>query len=318
MRLIILFLLVALSGCATYQKTNQLFGRDQNPPKVAENKLQKEFDLVPPPAGRKVSVAVYQFVDKTGQRKPTPGVASFSTAVTQGAEVFLIKALQDVGQGAWFEVVERTNIDALTKERLIIRQMREAYEGKDAKPLMPMQFAGIIMEGGIIGYDSGTESGGAAYRFLGIGPSTQYSKDTVTVSLRAISVNTGKVLAAVHVTKIVYSTADSVAVLKFLNQNTQAFEAETGLTINEPGTLAVKATVEAAVVELIKEGERKGVWDYKKAVTQVPIDATPVTDITVPVIQNEMPKLSPAVNSVPTTPEAADKIGYDPTPAGEK
>ena len=116
---------------------------------------------------------------------------------------------------------------------------------------------------------------------MGIGPSTSYSKDTVTISLRAISVNTGKVLAAVTVTKIVYSTADAVAVLKYIdnsnilsgvfgnadNVNTLSasmFEAETGLTINEPGTLAVKATVEAAVVELIKEGERKGVWDFKR------------------------------------------------------
>jgi hypothetical protein len=136
---------------------------------------------------------------------------------------------------------------------------------------MPLQFAGLIMEGGIIGYDSGSESGGAAHRFLGIGSQTQYSKDTVTVSLRAVSVNTGKVLVAVTVTKVVYSTADSVAVLKFLNNGTQAFEAEAGLTINEPGTLAVKATIEAAVVELIKEGERRGVWDYKKSVVNVPV-----------------------------------------------
>jgi len=285
MKLIIsLIALIILTGCAIQQKSSQLINEQQFPPKVLENQLQKEFDRIPPPAGRKVSVAVYQFIDKTGQRKPQAGVASFSTAVTQGAEVFLIKALQDVGQGQWFDVVERTNIDALTKERLIIRQMREAYEGKDAKPLMPMQFAGIIMEGGIIGYDSGSESGGAAYRFLGIGPSTQYSKDTVTISLRAISVNTGKVLAAVHVTKIVYSTADSIAVLKFLNNNTQAFEAETGLTINEPGTLAVKATVEAAVVELIKEGERKGVWDYRTSLIQ---NNVPVAPVALPVIAND-------------------------------
>ena len=316
--LISLFFIILLPGCAIWQKYDQYKGVQQFPPKVVENKLQKEFDNVPPPAGRKVSVAVYQFLDKTGQRKPTPGVASFSTAVTQGAEVFLIKALQDVGQGNWFDVVERTNIDALTKERLIIRQMREAYEGKDAKPLMPMQCAGIILEGGLIGYDSGTESGGAAYRFLGIGPQTQYSKDTVTISLRAISVNTGKVLAAVHVTKIVYSTADSVAVLKFMNNNTQAFEAETGLTINEPGTLAVKATVEAAVVELIKEGERKGVWDYRKAMVQIPSDATPVTGAVVPVIKNEMPKVSPAVKAVPTNPDAAANIGLDPNAIREK
>jgi curli production assembly/transport component CsgG len=318
MRLITLILLFALSGCALTQKTNQLINRQQNPPKIAENTLQKEFDTVPPPEGRRVSVAVYQFVDKTGQRKSQANVANFSTAVTQGAEVFLIKALQDVGHGQWFEVVERTNIDALTKERLIIRQMREAYEGKDAKPLMPMQFAGIIMEGGIIGYDSGTESGGAAYRFLGVGPQTQYSKDIVTISLRAISVNTGKVLAAVHVTKIVYSTADSVAVLKFLNNNTRAFEAETGLTINEPGTLAVKATIEAAVVELIKEGEKKGVWNYRKAMSQIPVEITPVTNTTVSVIKNEMPSVSPAVQAVPTTPNSAANIGLDPNAIRKK
>ena len=276
-KLLVLISVLLLAGCAMTQKS----GLVDYKPEVAPNKLQKEFDTMPPPDGRRVTVAVYSFQDKTGQRKPTPGIASLSTAVTQGAEVFLIKALQDVGQGAWFEVVERANIDNLVKERTIIKQMREAYEGKEAKPLMPLAFAGIIMEGGIIGYDTGTESGGAAYRFLGIGPSTQYSKDTVTVSLRAISVNTGRVLAAITVTKIVYSTADSVAVLKYVDNKNIAsgifgnaenvasltasmFEAETGLTINEPGTLAVKATVESAVVELIKEGEKKGVWDYKK------------------------------------------------------
>ena len=279
--LLISLLAVLMSGCAMTQKAGQVTGVEHMP-KPAENKMQKEFDLVPPPAGPKLSVAVYQFLDKTGQRKPTPGVASFSTAVTQGAETFLIKALQDVGQGRWFEVVERGNIDALTKERLIIKQMRDAYEGTKAKPLMPMQFAGIIFEGGIIGYDSGLESGGIGYRFLGIGPTTQYSKDIITISLRAISVNTGKVLAAVTVTKVIYSTSDSIAILKSIepgggivqqlfNGSTGAvsstagiFEFETGLTINEANTLAVKTTVEAAVIEIIKEGERKGLWDFKQ------------------------------------------------------
>ena len=279
--LLILFVVSLLTACAVGQKA----GIEYRPEPVP-NKMQKEFDAIPALDGRKLSVAVYSFGDKTGQRKPTAGIASLSMAVTQGAEVFLIKALQDVGHGQWFDVVERINVDALTKERLIIRQMREAYEGVNAKPLMPMQFAGIIMEGGIIGYDSGTESGGAAHRFLGIGSQTQYSKDTVTVSLRAISVNTGKVLAAVHVTKIVYSTADSVAVLKFLANGVQAFEAEAGLTINEPGTMAVKATIEAAVVELIKEGERKGIWDYRKPETaKAPAPPPVVTAPPPPVVE---------------------------------
>ena len=259
-KLLLVLFVVLFSGCAIVQKAGYEYK-----PEVAENKLQKEFDAIPAPAnGRRISVAVYSFQDKTGQRRNTPNVASFSMAVTQGAEVFLIKALQDVGHGRWFDVVERVNIDALVKERTIIKQMRDAYEGKDSKPLMPLLFAGMIIDGGIIGYDSSTESGGSAYKWLCVGPQTQYSKDIVTISLRAISVNTGKVLAAVTVTKTVYSTADSIAVLKFWRDGTAAFEAESGLTINEPTTLAVKATIESAVVELIKEGERKGVWDIKQ------------------------------------------------------
>ena len=250
--------LLLLSNCAVMQK-----GGMESKPEVTEMKMQKEFDTVPAPAQKKITVAVYSFQDKTGQRRNTPNIASFSTAVTQGAEPFLIKALQDVGKGLWFDVVERVNVDNLIKERTIIKQMREMYEGSNAKNVPPMQFAGIIIEGGIIGYDSGMESGGAAYKWLGIGPQSQYSKDVVTVSLRAVSVSSGKVLATITVSKTIYSTADSIAVLKAFRGGTAFFEAETGLTINEPTTLAVKATVEAAVVELINEGERKGIWSFK-------------------------------------------------------
>jgi curli production assembly/transport component CsgG len=262
-RLLILFLLIStLSGCAIIQST----GLSETAPELTGQmrQVKKEFDTIPAPAaGKPVSVAVYSFLDKTGQRRPQANVASLSTAVTQGAETFLIQALQNVGQGRWFEVVERVGIDNLTKERTIIRQMREAYEGGKAQPLMPMQFAGLILEGGIVGYDSTTTSGGAGMRVFGIGKQTQWSTDVVTVGLRAVSVNTGKVLATVTVQKTILSTADSATALKFFDQGTQAFEAEAGLTINEPGTYATKATVELAVVELIKEGQRKGVWDFK-------------------------------------------------------
>jgi curli production assembly/transport component CsgG len=259
-----------LSGCAIIQST----GLTETDPTltIQREAVKKEFDLIPPPAtGKAVSVAVYGFTDKTGQRRPQANVASLSTAVTQGAETFLIQALQNVGHGRWFDVVERVGIDNLTKERTIIRQMREAYEGTNAKPLMPMQFAGIIMEGGIVGYDATTTSGGAGMRIFGIGKQTQWSTDTVTVSLRAVSVNTGKVLAVVTVQKTILSTADSATALKFFDQGTQAFEAEAGLTINEPGTYAVKAATEMAVVELIKEGAKKGVWEFKEPVTPIPV-----------------------------------------------
>lgn len=260
--LIALSIVSMLSGCAIIQST----GLTETDPEVtgSRTRVQKEFDTLPPPVtGKPLSVAVYSFMDKTGQRRPQSNVASLSTAVTQGAETFLIQALQNVSKGQWFEVVERVGIDNLTKERLIIRQMREAYEGQNARPLLPMQFAGIILEGGIIGYDQSTSSGGAGMRIFGIGRQTQWSTDTVTVSLRAVSVNTGKVLTTVTVQKTILSSADSATAMKFFDAGTKSFEAEVGLNINEPGTYAVKAAVEMAVVELIKEGQRKGIWDFK-------------------------------------------------------
>lgn len=259
-RLITVLFALILSGCALNQRQGEL----ETLPVVTKSRMQIELENVPAPAaGKPVSVAVYSFQDKTGQRRPQTNVASLSTAVTQGAEVFLIRALQDVGRGQWFEVVERVGLDNVTKERLIIRQMREAYEGNNAKPLLPMQFAGMIIEGGIIGYDTSTKSGGSGARWLGIGAQSQYSEDIVTVSLRAVSVNTGKVLVTVTIQKTILSTADSTTVMKFFDLGTRAFEAETGLTINEPGTYAVKTAVEAAVIELVKEGQRKGLWDFK-------------------------------------------------------
>ena len=255
--LTLLLLALLITGCATTQMHS-----DYEPPVAVEQSMVKEFDSLPKPKLGKIAVAVYNFQDKTGQRRPSANVSSFSTAVTQGAESFLIKALKDVGNCEWFEVVERVGLTALTQERQIIRQMREAYDGPDAKKLMPLKFAGMIIEGGITGYDTATRSGGSGMRVLGIGPQTQDSEDIITVSLRAVSVNTGSVLAAVNVQKTVYSTADSLAVLKFINDGTQVFELESGIALNEPATLAVKAAVDAAVVELIKEGERKDVWDF--------------------------------------------------------
>ena len=261
--LLALSIVTLLNGCALIQST----GLNESDPTVTTQRegVKKEFDTINPPASpRPLSVAVYSFTDKTGQRRSQANFANLSTAVTQGAETFLIQALQNVGNGQWFEVVERVGIDNLVKERTIIRQMREAYEGKDARPLMPMQFAGIIIEGGIVGYDASTSSGGAGMRIFGIGKQTQWSTDTVTVSLRAVSVNTGKVLATVTVQKTILSTADSATALKFYDNATKAFEAEAGLTINEPGTYATKAAVELAVVELIKEGQRKSVWEFRQ------------------------------------------------------
>jgi curli production assembly/transport component CsgG len=239
------------------------------------------MDQLPVLDGPPMTVAVYGFRDLTGQNKPNDRLALFSKAVTQGAEVFLIKSLQDSKN--WFRVVERVGLDNLVKERQLIRNQREVYEGKEAKPLKPLTVAGILLEGGIIGYDSNIRSGGNGARFLGIGGSQQYRVDEVTVSLRLISISSGEVLLTNAVTKTIYSTAHNVGVLRFVDAGTKALELENGSALNEPTTYAVRVAIEQAVYELITEGQKKGLWSYRRAeekrndVKPATTDATPAT-----------------------------------------
>ena len=226
--------------------------------KLARSPLSEVPNLNGPP----ITIAVYNFGDKTGQRKPNDNVAVLSSAVTQGSEVFLIKALQDAGKGKWFQVVERVGLDDLVKERQLIRSQRETYEGKDAKPLSPMLVAGIMIEGGIVGYDSNVGTGGVGAALLGIGANAQYRTDVVTVVMRLISVSTGEVLISSGATKTILSAGVSGNVMKFIDQGTMSIQLEAGYNMNEQSTYAVRLAIETAVVDMIKQGANKKLWTY--------------------------------------------------------
>ena len=220
-----------------------------------------------PPAKEMPVVAVYQFTDKTGQRKARPGIADFSTAVTQGGVEMVVDALKTTGQNSWFRVVERNGIDHLVRERQIIRSARQDVAKKQGqekyKELNPLLFAGIIIEGGIIGYDTDIKSGGRGARTLGVGVSRQYRQDVVTISMRAISVLTGEVLLNVQTRKTVFSYGTGGDVFKYIEEGTQLVEFEDGLGNNESVTYAVRTAIEAGVLELIYQGHRRGYWEIE-------------------------------------------------------
>ena len=211
-----------------------------------------------PPAEIMPVVAVYGFNDLTGQRKSKDNLASFSTAVTQGGTEMLIDALKTAGQGNWFRVVERQGIDNLVRERQIVRSTRE--EHNEDKGIQPLLFAGIILEGGIIGYDTNMESGGRGGRYLGVGRKTMYRRDVVTVSLRGISTLTGEVLLNVQTRKTILSYGEGMDVFRFIDMDTELIEFEDGVAKNESVTVATRAAIEAAVVALIKQGDKRGYW----------------------------------------------------------
>ena len=232
-----------------------------DPPTSTSELLYEKLEEVSSPVQR-VPIAVYSFIDMTGQRKPGDGVALISTAVTQGAHVWLLQSLKRAGGGEWFMVIERIGLDNLLKERQIIRQTRQTHGDKDK--LKPLLFAGVLIEGGIVGYDSNTATGGIGARLLGIGPSTEYREDRVSVGIRLVSVSTGEILLAVSSEKTILSTRMSATVFRFLDMGTKLLEIEAGYTENESVTYAVRKAIDKVIIDMIEEGTKKGLWKFKE------------------------------------------------------
>ncbi len=239
---------VLLAGCGNLSPF-------QEDPELRQTRTPATGGLTELPAPQeKLVAAVYRFRDQTGQYQPSENVASWSTAVTQGATSILLKAIDDSG---WFDPIEREGISNLMNERQIIRSIRA--EHGELGPLPPLLYAGLMLEGGIIGYDSNTMTGGMGARYLGIGGSTEFRQDKVTVYLRAVSTQNSRILKTVHSTETILSQKVDANVFRFVDES-KILEGEAGYTVNEPATMAVTRAIEKAVEKLIMEGIRDGLW----------------------------------------------------------
>lgn len=243
-----------ISGCQTGQQLDTPAATLSAPTKTSAKVTQLPLPEVP------VDVAVYDFPDLTGQAKPNESFAEYSRAVTQGGGAILIDVLKRTGGGQWFRVVERGGLKNLVQERTLIENTQRSY-GR-ASGLPPVRFAGLLLEGGIVGYDSNELTGGAGAKYLGIGGDVQYRSDVVTVNLRAVSVQTGEVLASTTTTKQIYSVQVRGGVYKFV-EPTNLLEIEMGQSRNDPGSLAVREGIELAVYALTVDGVRQGLWRLK-------------------------------------------------------
>src|SRR5579864_1913548 len=236
-------LLLTASGCSSAARTFS-----GGPELATRTESLEELLKLPPPRAR-LDTAVFRFLDQTGQHKPNQVYADYSFAVTQGATNLLIKALHDAGSGSWFRVLERANVSDVLQERQIIRANRIEYKGPNNEalpPLAPLLNAGTILEGGIVGYDTDLITGGLGANYLGIGGNTQYRKDTVSVSLRAVSTLSGEVLTAVEASKTIYSVLVDFSIFKFVGFN-KLLQVEAGFSTNEPVTICVTQAIELAV-----------------------------------------------------------------------
>ena len=251
------FLLVALflSACGTYMQQPLEPRRASLGPESPAKRIL--LDL--PEPKEKIVTAVYKFRDQTGQYKPSDNGANWSTAVTQGATTILIRVLEESG---WFIPIERENISNLLNERKIIRSSRAQYEKNEDVLLPPLLFAGVILEGGIISYETNVLTGGSGVRYMGISLSGQYREDRVSIYIRAVSTSNGQVLKTVYTTKSILSQEVSAGVFKYVSAK-RLLEAETGFTYNEPTEICITEAIEKAVESLIIEGVKGRLWSLK-------------------------------------------------------
>ena len=262
----IILLSTLLVGCATNKASFDV---------KTQTVAYKDLSSVKAPEGDPVIIAVYDFLDMTGQKKPGGNFASMSTAVTQGSYQLLIKALQDAGEGKWFRVVERTSLPSLLQERKLIRSTRQQVNGEGAEPLPPLLFAGAYITGGIVGYDSDIKSGGLGARILGIQSNRQYRQDIVTIILRLVNVQTGEVVLTTTVEKTIVSTSVGGDIFKYFDADTLLLEVEAGYARNEPVTFAIRKAIEKGVVDIINLGVDKGLWEFE-----------PIKEVEVPEIKD--------------------------------
>ncbi|EGU42765.1 MULTISPECIES: CsgG/HfaB family protein [Vibrio] len=251
--IIIVFLTFVLGGC-TYSM--QIPETSETPKLMPRGSTYTDLISLPQPRG-KILVSVYDFRDQTGQYKPQPN-SNFSTAVPQGGTSLLTTALID---SQWFVPLEREGLQNLLTERKIIRaaQKKDKVVNNHGADLSSLSSANIVIEGGIVAYDSNIVTGGAGAKYLGIGGSGQYRTDQVTVNLRAVDVRSGQVLLSVTTTKTISSHEIGFGAFRFVDYK-ELLEVEMGYSQNEPVNIAVMSAIDAAVIHLIVKGMKRGMW----------------------------------------------------------
>ncbi|TFH93328.1 MULTISPECIES: CsgG/HfaB family protein [Vibrio] len=248
-----LFVVLLVTGCSN---SMTIPDADEAPTLMPRGATYQDLVKLPEPKGR-ILVSVYDFRDQTGQYKPQPN-SNFSTAVPQGGTALLTASLLD---SRWFIPLEREGLQNLLTERKIIRaaQKKGQAASNHGDDLSALSSANVVIEGGIVAYDSNIKTGGLGARYLGIGSSGKYRTDQVTVNLRAVNVRTGQILLSVTTSKTIFSHELTAGAFRFIDYK-DLLEVEMGYTNNEPVNVAVMSAIDAAVIHLIVKGIGRGLW----------------------------------------------------------
>jgi curli production assembly/transport component CsgG len=92
----------------------------------------------------------------------------------------------------------------------------------------------------------------------------QYRMDQVTVNLRSVDIRTGQVLNSISTSKTIFSYEIRPSVFRFVAFK-DLLQFEAGITRNEPAQMCVQEAIDMAVIYLILQGVRDGLWSLRHA-----------------------------------------------------
>lgn len=115
---------------------------------------------------------------------------------------------------------------------------------------------------------------------------------------------------------------DKIGVLRFVSDGEKAVEAETGVGINESINKATNLAIQAAVVNTVREGARKGHWSYKEdqpmgSIQHQILQTQPATQSAVPQEQTAERKVERRVEVATPEPKPEVKVESKPEPKPE-
>ena len=173
-----------------------------------------------------------------------------------------MNALKTAGSGALFNVVERTNVDSLLRERRLIQDTYEVLKRNPADKIKPLELAEYLVTGGIISFDAPIVAGSVSAAYAGVGGGISQNRNLVTINLRLVRVKDGAVLESIDVSRQILSAAGGVNVSRpgLLGR---VLDAEATLTVAEATQIAVREAIEAGVHEMIRKGVARGLWSVE-------------------------------------------------------
>ena len=258
----LLALVPALGACTSVATTGSL----NIPPRVGLLTSTSASLAALPRARHRTNIAVYDFPDLTGQNRPNGSYADYSRAITQGAAAIVAGALKTTGSGTWFNVVERTNVDSLLRERRLIQDTYEVLKKSPADKIKPLEFAEYLVTGGIISFDAPILAGSLGASYAGVGGNLGHNRNLVTVNLRLVRVKDGAVLISVDVSRPIVSRTVSANATRGIIRG-RVLDAEASLTVAEATQIAVREAIEAGVYELARDGAARGLWSRSESVS---------------------------------------------------